>query len=53
MADAVLVHLPDRRDLDAAAALRSMYELAVTLTWVLLDPEPHNDAWREDASSRI
>jgi hypothetical protein len=49
MADAVLVHMPARRDQDALAALRSMYELAVTLTWVLIDREKRKELWEGEA----
>lgn len=49
MADAVLEHMPARRDLDASAALRSMYELAVSVTWVLIDPEARKELWEGEA----
>lgn len=49
MAEAVLAHLPARRDLDAAAAVRSLYELAVTVAWVLADPEPRKELWEGEA----
>ena len=49
MAEAVLVHMPDRRDLDAAAALRSMYELVVTVCWVLAAPEQRKPLWEGEA----
>lgn len=52
MADAVLVHLPQCRDLDAAAALRSMYELAVTVAWVLIDPERRTELWQGEARAQ-
>lgn len=49
MAESVLVHMPHRRDLDAAAALRSMYELAVTVCWVLAAPEERKELWEGEA----
>ncbi len=45
IAESILRCLPDRRDLDAAAALRSMYELAVTVAWILIDPRQRNFLW--------
>jgi Family of unknown function (DUF5677) len=49
MADAVLAHMPARRDQDASAALRSMYELVVTVSWVLIYPENRKELWEGEA----
>jgi hypothetical protein len=49
MAESVLAHMPDRRDLDAAAALRSMYELVVTVCWVLAAPQDRKELWEGEA----
>lgn len=49
MAESVLAHMPDRRDLDAAAALRSMYELVVTVCWVLAAPRERKEMWEGEA----
>lgn len=49
MAEAVLVHMPQRRDLDAAASLRSMYELVVTVCWVFAAPEERKELWEGEA----
>lgn len=49
MADAVLAHMPARRDLDAVAALRSMYELVVTVCWVLAAPQERKELWEGEA----
>lgn len=49
MADAVLVHMRARRDQDASAALRSMYELVVTLAWLLIDPVKRLKLWEGEA----
>lgn len=49
MADAVLANLSARRDLDAVGAVRSMYELTVTVAWVLADPEHRKELWEGEA----
>lgn len=49
MADAVLAHMSARRDLDASAALRSMYELVVTVTWILIEPGKRKELWEGEA----
>lgn len=49
MAESVLAHMADRRDQDASAALRGMYELAVTVTWILIDPEHRKAQWEGEA----
>lgn len=49
MADSVLAHMAARRDLEAWAALRSMYELAVTVAWVLIDPIARKRLWEGEA----
>lgn len=45
ISDSVLAHMTPRRDLDASSALRSMYELGVTVTWILIDPEARKPLW--------
>src|SRR4051794_30215890 len=49
MADSALAHMPQRRDRDAEIELRSMYELTVTLAWVLIDPSTRLDFWKGQA----
>lgn len=49
MSESVLAHMADRRDQDASAALRGMYELAVTVTWILIDPEDRKAQWEGEA----
>jgi hypothetical protein len=49
MADSVLAHMPARRELDAWAALRSMYELAVTIAWLLIEPVARKQLWEGEA----
>jgi hypothetical protein len=49
MADAVLAHMPARRDQDASAALRAMYELVVTVSWLLIKPEDRKELWEGEA----
>jgi hypothetical protein len=49
MADSVLAHMAARRDLDAWAGLRSRYELAVTVAWLLIDPVARKELWEGEA----
>jgi Family of unknown function (DUF5677) len=49
MADAVIAHMPARRDQEATAALRNLYELVVTLVWVLGDPDTRKANWEGEA----
>lgn len=37
------------QDSDALGLLRSLYEQAVTVCWVLIDPVPHHERWRGEA----
>jgi hypothetical protein len=50
--DSVLAHPPARRDQDAWAALRGMYELAVTTVWVLAEPETRKFLWEGEAKKQ-
>src|SRR3954471_14646981 len=49
MADATLAHMTAHRDQEAAAALRNLYEMVVTLVWVLIDPIERRHLWEGDA----
>src|SRR4051794_3734064 len=49
MADATLAHITDHRDQEAAAALRNLYEMVVTLVWVLIDPIERRHHWEGEA----
>ncbi len=49
MSQSVLAHMADRRDQDASAALRGMYELTVTVTWILIKPEDRKVQWEGEA----
>lgn len=49
MADSVLAHMQASRDQDAWSALRSMYELVVTVAWVLIEPAKRRDEWEGEA----
>jgi hypothetical protein len=49
MADATLVHMSAHRDQDAAAALRNLYEMVVTLVWVPIDPIERRHRWEGEA----
>jgi hypothetical protein len=49
MADATVAHMGARRDEDAAAALRNLYELVVTLVWLLIEPVERKERWEGEA----
>jgi hypothetical protein len=56
MADTVeslMALMPARLDLDAQTLLRSLYEQAVTLAWVMIDPVEGHRRWEGEAKVQI
>jgi hypothetical protein len=43
--DAVMALMARRRDDDALVLLRSLYEQAVVVAWVAIDPEARHERW--------